>query len=1525
MADPRTFVLIGEFKDGITPELAKINNQLAQLKQTFAKVGGKGARTASRDIGKFNAAVEGLNNTLQTQNKVLRSTIEPMRQYRREVGKTVGALKKLDEAGGRSIAIERTNQALREQIKLMDQLRSRKGMPTPRMPREERMGGRRGGYGGGGGGGRPPRGGESRNFGFEGHMGEFGFAYQLGMGISQPIQNAIVQGFQIGVGMMTKPFQYFANAFGERVQDQISDLKAAGALYSISKRSQNPFLKDIDEAIEFQQQTNATFANLAKDLPGVTNDYVQVGKRLSDTAARIVEDDFGKALKFAQEIRQKEGGKYYGTAEQLTTMQGPRQKQEVLETILGNLTKKTTLGGLGNRSGAGGIAGAYGLPGIVERLISEEEVSVAKFQRYASVFSDPAIADALQRNVEKINATARNSVERAKMLDQVLDEIVTPDMIEKMRISVDGIYQGLRSMILDPDTGLFGLGRQFENIGKRMNSYGQYIGKFGQVVENASQAADVDLSLFEILSDIFANLGQVLMPLVEILPQLFDPLKKLANILMDARHYTAELNRSFNLYRNGLKELAKSDSFKYLSKDGLMDVRASLLALGNIMRAFGVIDMSEFTDLSKQITGKDFEKNLGPIISGLIDQLMNSEIAENIGKMIGTLVGTVIAEVAKVTGFVSGRLKGSNKLFKGLQEGFDAAGGSEAIGNIFKDVFTSMFNVLKEILKIIPLQGYILIAAATVLPAIVQGGAMLLAESIGKGLKGMFDATAERVTKSFNKAPAPTGPGRTYDPLTGAYRGPRQTPKLSRGARMRNLLRSGVGAGEGAQSLLGPGLLREAKNLKAGGVRGALSAAKGLPVRIVGVAKAAATGVKGAGGLGGLLSKGGKGLAGLLGKGVGMLGKTGGALTVGVGIFEALMSLLSGDSLGTALGKGAGPILGTIIGTALLGPLGGFIGGWIGSMESVTEPLGQAFESVVQTLTVTFEFLGQIGSDISGLVGLLPGLGEGFDLLKFALFALLSPFRLLELGIRGLYVLYLQMKANLGLASKEDREKLEENKKVLAQRTAQFAVEGDEARGISREKQLKEAEAKLAELQAKRKKRAASQGGQRSSRASTSSTEEQQLKDRIAELKKTPDKKGKSPAKTIDKPIQTTATKTTDLDKKAGAQVKETTEVKASTEKTTAAVKDLTAKITSQSPLQTTVAAIYNLLASGSLRVQTQQTSQNFFFNGLKNGGLGDLPFDTTQTDPNKPSSIFTFPPKPKANGLAKGALGDAIASEMRMKPPGSDLVIANSSETVIPAAGGNGMMDFVEVLRSGFNAMVSTYRATQQKQENVLNSIRNTLVSNQQQTNARLQKLETKFATPGMGGGGLGGAAAGGVDAFTPIAQRMGLTMTSGYRPGDPGWHGANRARDFSNGTGPTPQMMQFAQYMASTYGSNLKELIYTPLGFSIKNGQRVAPYAQGSHYNHVHVAYANGLGNPIVAPTGDLARKIDEKALGRANVKTFTAGNGEFGSGTTINGGINVTVNGSGIDDVDTLASVIALKIGDAVSDARAASLFV
>jgi TP901 family phage tail tape measure protein len=119
-------------------------------------------------------------------------------------------------------------------------------------------------------------------------------------------------------------------------------------------------------------------------------------------------------------------------------------------------------------------------------------------------------------------------------------------------------------------------------------------------------------------------------------------------------------------------------------------------------------------------------------------------------------------------------------------------------------------------------------------------------------------------------------------------------------------------------------------------------------------------------------------------------------------------------------------------------------------------------------------------------------------------------------------------------------------------------------------------------------------------------------------------------------------------------------------------------------------------------------------------------------------------------------------------------------------------------------------------------------------------------------GGGGDMGDAPGGLGHLVRVARNMfGLQVTSGYRPGDPGMHGKNRARDVSNSTGPTPQMMGFAKHLAANYGSRLKELIYTPWGKSIKNGKVTPPYAQAAHYNHVHFAMKEG---------GVLGGRVDE-----------------------------------------------------------------
>lgn len=132
--------------------------------------------------------------------------------------------------------------------------------------------------------------------------------------------------------------------------------------------------------------------------------------------------------------------------------------------------------------------------------------------------------------------------------------------------------------------------------------------------------------------------------------------------------------------------------------------------------------------------------------------------------------------------------------------------------------------------------------------------------------------------------------------------------------------------------------------------------------------------------------------------------------------------------------------------------------------------------------------------------------------------------------------------------------------------------------------------------------------------------------------------------------------------------------------------------------------------------------------------------------------------------------------------------------------------------------------------------------------------KLASPFSgLPGLGSfpGGLHGANA----ALGPVASTasgFGLAITAGRTDhakyttsGNLSYHGSGEALDFSNGVS-TPQELAFAQYMVKNFGGQIAELIHTPLGFSIKDGRRVAPIDAKAHYNHVHVAM--DLGRPGV-----------------------------------------------------------------------------
>lgn len=128
---------------------------------------------------------------------------------------------------------------------------------------------------------------------------------------------------------------------------------------------------------------------------------------------------------------------------------------------------------------------------------------------------------------------------------------------------------------------------------------------------------------------------------------------------------------------------------------------------------------------------------------------------------------------------------------------------------------------------------------------------------------------------------------------------------------------------------------------------------------------------------------------------------------------------------------------------------------------------------------------------------------------------------------------------------------------------------------------------------------------------------------------------------------------------------------------------------------------------------------------------------------------------------------------------------------------------------------------------------------------------------TPGAGGRGAGLnlqiAAAGNAgrtpseDEVKAIAAQFGLAVTSEDRPGDGGYHGQGMALDISNGSGNTPEMQAFAEYMSQTFGSSLKELIYDAPGWAgnVKDGKGTGAFGNvytmdqaGDHTDHVHVA---------------------------------------------------------------------------------------
>jgi hypothetical protein len=907
MADPRTFVLIGEFQDGITPELEKINQSISNLKKSFSSFGtrkGSGIDSLTKSVGSLVSANKHLTKSVTEVKNAMSETLGVMKEYRQEVGKAARANFAIQKSAnfGASLAkewgtAEKAAESYKKKIASAGAgpriKRTGRGMSLPTSgPRAA-----------GGGGFTPPPSGPRGGGGYRGGIARdasFVFGQSLGFGLSTTITGAIVQGFQIGTQLLVAPFQHIANNFAERVKDESTDIQTAGAMFAIDQRKHLDMFDNFNQAIRAQQNINYKLAESAAALPGATTEYVMMGKRVLDTMMTVFSKDVKGISTFAQELGAK-----------------PGSKQDALATITQKFTEKAVLLQQGST-----YRGNYGVPQLLERLIGEEKVSENMFQKFA-VYRDLPIFQGVFRDMEKeIGATTSFSADRIRLVFQLLEEALPNEVIQAHKNSMAGFLEATKSAFLDPEVGLFGLGRKIQGMQMAMvDQYGNWLDKDGKIVDSWEKAHKEQVSLYESISKILTGFGLPLSELASILPQLFEPFANLIAPLENTFKVAQGFYRNFNIYTKEFETLAKSMSDRGLKQQaGLLKrtagARGSLLAIANLLTAFGEMGGGEFNKISKSLqeVGTDPQaemKKIGNIARQLLNTLFNSKFIEDLGFQIGLMVGGILQTVAQMLGFAKEGAE-SSKIVNGLKAGFESAGGVTAFQNIISNFFTLLFKFLSSIFMAAPAQFSALFGASLVLPALASALSVALGNmvegfidtQIGGGVRkagGIFDKA--RQLYKLDKAKATSGFGggslkpttRTGAPKSAAFRaipdtrivnpqfpqvalgmrkgvggvtGPYRAPKIPKpkeGLQGFKWLQKWIGnAITGNGDYTGAPKTKDlGKNLKIAG--------KGLKVQIVSVSKNAFAGAKGfIGGLPGKLGAGG--ITGLKNP-LGMLGK----------------------------------------------------------------------------------------------------------------------------------------------------------------------------------------------------------------------------------------------------------------------------------------------------------------------------------------------------------------------------------------------------------------------------------------------------------------------------------------------------------------------------------------------------------------------------------------------------------------------------------------------------------------------------
>lgn len=234
--------------------------------------------------------------------------------------------------------------------------------------------------------------------------------------------NLMASGVMTGLSAMKDGYDALTSSIAEAASIQTKMIGSAGSLSAITGMS-------FKEATGFTKQLNGELAELAATLPGVTQDYVSTANTLATPVA--------KALKLGNN----------GILD-----------ESQLNSQLKELTKNLTVASVG----IGGSAEDTSL--FAQRALGTG--SLAEL-RQLNLGEKSPIVTFMEEILKERGLTDLKGLDAAQRLD-VLSEAstrITPqEQIDALSNSVEGMIEGVRSSILDPNVGLFGMLRPLAEL-----------------------------------------------------------------------------------------------------------------------------------------------------------------------------------------------------------------------------------------------------------------------------------------------------------------------------------------------------------------------------------------------------------------------------------------------------------------------------------------------------------------------------------------------------------------------------------------------------------------------------------------------------------------------------------------------------------------------------------------------------------------------------------------------------------------------------------------------------------------------------------------------------------------------------------------------------------------------------------------------------------------------------------------------------------------------------------------------------